>query len=509
MRQAEAAIERKTEKYVAHVKSLIEDQEILKVKYVGLEEKCKTGEESLLTIVSETDILIASQRKRIEEITKSNTKLRKAIDDKDDEMLRMKYNELKIEYDELVKSHLEKQNKLVSNYEQVLSAKNGELASVNNQIQKLQEIKGSKPTKLTRPDTTGDSFRIKPKGGSARNIDVNTYKCENPDCDSIGVDTIRCSICSTFVCENCHDISVSKAKTIFNKCKTVYFICKNCDKADLTNGEQNENSQTNIICEREKTIEKLHKKINDLVDQSPNQAQQIDIMIEKRFQAFEDRIDKTFSEKLASAYETINEKIKETNEKNVSIPDEIDHNYKSFKDVVKKNMPAASTPPSMREIITEDRNEQLVRERERKRRATNVIIHGVNESTEEDKHTNDKEYVKELLENVGLNVDPESIVRLGKNIDPNKCRPIKIKFKSPDEKDNMMSRLSNLKKAEDKFRKISITDDYTIEERQEIKKFVDEAKTRNLSEEGNFFWRIRGSPKIGMELRRVPKRPVS
>ena len=167
-------------------------------------------------------------------------------------MLRMKYNEVKIEYDELEKSHLEKQDKLASNYEQVLNAKNGELDSVNNQIQKLQVIKGSKPTKLTRPDTTGDSFRIKPKGGSARNIDVNTYKCENPDCDSIGVDTIRCSICSTFVCENCHDISVGKAKTIFNKCKTVYFICKNCDRADLTTDEQNENRQTNI-CEREKT----------------------------------------------------------------------------------------------------------------------------------------------------------------------------------------------------------------------------------------------------------------
>ena len=105
-------LKEKTEKYVAHVKSLIEDQEILKVKYEGLEEKCKTGEESLLTIVSEADILIASQRKRIEEITKSNTKLRKAIDDKDDEMLRMKYNELKIEYDELVKSHLEKQKQI-------------------------------------------------------------------------------------------------------------------------------------------------------------------------------------------------------------------------------------------------------------------------------------------------------------------------------------------------------------------------------------------------------------
>ena len=135
---------------------------------------------------------------------------------------------------------------------------------------------------------------------------------------------------------------------------------------------------------------------------------------------YEDRIGKTLSEKLASSYETINEKIKETNEKNVSIPDEIDQNYKSFnetinekiketneknvsipdeidqnnksfKDVVRKNIPAASTPPNMREIITEDRNEQLIRGRERKRRAMNVIIHGVNESTEED-----KEYVKEL-----------------------------------------------------------------------------------------------------------------
>ena len=39
-------LKEKTEKYVAHVKSLIEDQEILQVKYVRLEEKCKTGEES-------------------------------------------------------------------------------------------------------------------------------------------------------------------------------------------------------------------------------------------------------------------------------------------------------------------------------------------------------------------------------------------------------------------------------------------------------------------------------
>ena len=88
----------------------------------------------------------------------------------------------------------------------------------------------------------------------------------------------------------------------------------------------------------------------------------------------------------------------------------------------------------------------------------------------------------------------------------NEQRPLKVRFNSEQEKINVMNRLSNLKKADEKFKKISITDDYTMQEREEIQRFVAEAKRKNVDETGTFFWRVRGSPKTGLELRKVPKK---
>ena len=215
-----------TERNEAHLKNLIADQEILEANYVGLEENGITREASYMRLVSEKDKFIASQLKRIEETRKDNKDLRKAMEDKDDETLTMQYNELKKEYDEFAKVQSDDQEKLMINYEQVINEKDEQLASLNEALQELRKSQGSKPAKLTRTDGTGESFRTKPRGGSARNIDINNCKCENPDCNSIGVDTIRCNICSTFVCEECHNVPVSKVKTIYNKCRTVYYLCK-------------------------------------------------------------------------------------------------------------------------------------------------------------------------------------------------------------------------------------------------------------------------------------------
>ena len=108
---------------------------------------------------------------------------------------------------------------------------------------------------------------------------------------------------------------------------------------------------------------------------------------------------------------------------------------------------------------------------------------------------------------LGVQIKVESIVRLGKfDEDRNRNRPLRVKFDSEQDKSKVMRRLSNLKKAEEKFNKISITDDYTIQEREEIQRFVAEAKKKNEHETGNFFWRVRGSPKTGLELRKVPKK---
>ena len=76
------------------------------------------------------------------------------------------------------------------------------------------------------------------------------------------------------------------------------------------------------------------------------------------------------------------------------------------------------------------------------------------------------------------------------------------------EKDEVMSNLYNLKQAPDDFKSISVTDDYTLEERQAIKDMVTEAKNKTENEgAGQYVWRVRGTPKNGLELRRftLPK----
>ena len=66
-----------------------------------------------------------------------------------------------------------------------------------------------------------------------------------------------------------------------------------------------------------------------------------------------------------------------------------------------------------------------------------------------------------------------------------------------------MCSLGKLKQAPEKFKRISITEDYTPEERQAIREKVEEAKSRTASEgKGNFVFKVRGTPKNGLQIRR-------
>ena len=65
--------------------------------------------------------------------------------------------------------------------------------------------------------------------------------------------------------------------------------------------------------------------------------------------------------------------------------------------------------------------------------------------------------------------------------------------------------LPNLKNSEDMFRRISVTDDHTIEERQEIRRLVDESKEKNRNET-NAVWKVRGDKKKSWRLVKFTKR---
>ena len=71
---------------------------------------------------------------------------------------------------------------------------------------------------------------------------------------------------------------------------------------------------------------------------------------------------------------------------------------------------------------------------------------------------------------------------------------------NPNERELIMCGLTKLKDEPVKFKKISITEDYTPEERQTIREKVEEAKSKTESEEqGKFVFTVRGTPKNGLQ----------
>ena len=71
------------------------------------------------------------------------------------------------------------------------------------------------------------------------------------------------------------------------------------------------------------------------------------------------------------------------------------------------------------------------------------------------------------------------------------------------DKEEFMSKLWMLKYIRMKFKKLSITHDYTQNERKIIKSYVEEAKKRNMSDTKGYKWQVRGTPRQGMSLIKI------
>ena len=249
------------------------------------------------------------------------------------------------------------------------------------------------------------------------------------------------------------------------------------------------------IKSKESQLENIKKSNQKLKESKLNEAKE----------SIDEKLEKLSTNLLAKVTNIINEKLSKVDNQVqdlVSIPDKIDENYKSFKDVLAKNQPRDTTITSIREVIKEDHNEKLIQERERKLRAANIIVHGVKEAEiDTEKETRDTEFVNSLFKKIGVDGNFTSIVRLGKVTD-DRIRPIKITLENEELKDSIMKRLPNLKNAEEQdFKKISITDDYTVSERNEIRTWVEKAREKNRKEKSDkYTWKVRGTPKNGMSL---------
>ena len=191
--------------------------------------------------------------------------------------------------------------------------------------------------------------------------------------------------------------------------------------------------------------------------------------------------------------ETVNEALKETKTYAESVSPQQDGTQ-------------TTTVADFRAIVREAKEEEVAEQREQERRKCNIIIHGVPEDanlTKEECETADKTYITNLMETLKVS-SYKSMVRIGK--DNTRKRPIKIVFATEEKKAVFMSRLPMLKGLPN-YLKMSITDDYTSMQRKSIQDAVKRARDRNANEpeDSNIIWKVRGTPKNGLDIKKFYK----
>ena len=153
--------------------------------------------------------------------------------------------------------------------------------------------------------------------------------------------------------------------------------------------------------------------------------------------------------------------------------------------------------------------EEKKEEKEHDQRQRNVIIHGTEEASvnEEKQNTADKKFVHDLLKDVSYKA--EYIGRIGVK-EEGKSRPLKVVFESDSHKQGLFGNLKALK-GNEKYQSMSISDDYTLAERQVLRSWANQAKEKNDQEpkDSNIIWRVRGNPKSGLILKKFYKAPQS
>ena len=212
--------------------------------------------------------------------------------------------------------------------------------------------------------------------------------------------------------------------------------------------------------------------------------------LDEKFQSFKEKLKDSILLEIQNVNQKVENKIQEATQK-------------TYTNITRDKEDQLGTP-QIKEIIKEARNEELEEEREQKLRSKNVIIHGVSESKENDDkkaEDHDQNFVKMLFKDANTTICFKYCKRIGQKNDQNK-RPIKVILQSENEKATLINSLSNLK-GKDTYKGVSVTEDFTRNQRDIIKIWNDKAKQKTREEQDETtVWRVRGDPKNGLYLKK-------
>jgi len=355
----------------------------------------------------------------------------------------------------------------------------------NNKITSTQNLDGNESSLLS--EVNGDS-----------------PSCLSSRCaQDVSKNKLKCVECNRFVHYRCTQLPAYFLHLVTSKLEKYPFICSNCvdipkqiveiAQPEIAKLKEDIKRCENIIQARREVEKELENKSNKL----KNELAELKIKLrkdpglhtieylEEKFEKKLDKMAKNITEDFANKIEVLKTSAVETK--------------KSYAKVT-----AANNQESLREVIKAARADQLMEDQQKKLRLKNIIIHGVVEN-ERGENKTDTDFVRTLINDLKVKVEIKYITRLG-NTKSDKIRPIKVVFTKEEEKDSVIGSLPSLKGYEE-YKKISVMEDFTFEERRLIKSWADKAFDKNSKEpEGStIVWRVRGSPKNMLFLKKFSK----
>ena len=219
----------------------------------------------------------------------------------------------------------------------------------------------------------------------------------------------------------------------------------------------------------------------------------IENLLEKKLVIVEERLKQSVIKELDNNKKIMDDKLDTVIKDNKSYAE-------SVKGSIKVNEAVSSEMTNFKSILEQAKNDELIEEREKQKRSNNFIIHGLEENgTDVDAvNNNDAKLINLFFGTINIEARPTKFYRLGK-ITPNKNRPLKLEMTNKSERDEVMNNLNCLKGSEEILGKLSVKEDLTKNEREQVQKYVEMAKEKN-AENSSHHWVVRGTPKNGLRL---------
>ena len=159
-------------------------------------------------------------------------------------------------------------------------------------------------------------------------------------------------------------------------------------------------------------------------------------------------------------------------------------------------------------IILEAGAEQKKVQVEDLRRRKNVVIYKAPESkaiNSKDRYDQDLEIVNQLCGSIDIDCTAVTqCTRLGRKPDDQseeQTRPLLVTFDTTNNADLMLKNLTKLKFANENFRQLRVTPDWSLKERKNVRFLVLRAKNLTSEESGDYIHIVRGDRILGVKKR--------